>query len=157
MWVVCDPEDPEFGKLMEFGGRSSVSGDYGLANRNSGFFSVVKRRPLTTLPSLLSDSIHNLQKLKGTGDTVRKQVQAVHEPVKGLRERLVADPTEGEQTGPPLKRTYELFGSLLTSMDSGGKNGSKSAERSSHTFDDGWSEYHDGSDAMASLSQFFKV
>ena len=62
-----------------------------LADRNSGFFSVVKRRTLTTLPSLLSDSINYLQKLKGTGDTVRKQVQAVDEPVKGLRERLAAE------------------------------------------------------------------
>ena len=73
VWVVCDPEDPEFAKIMELGGRSSVSGDYGLADRNSGFFSVVKRRPLTTLPSLLSDSINCLQKLKGTGDTVRNK------------------------------------------------------------------------------------
>ena len=80
-------------------GGGYVSGDYGLADRSNGFFSVVKRRLLTTLPSLLSDSINCLQKLKGTGDTVRKQVQAVDEPVEGLRERLAADPTEGEQTG----------------------------------------------------------
>ena len=52
------------------------------------------------MPSLQSDSINYLQKLKGTGDTVRKQVQAVDEPVEGLRERLAADPTEGRQAGP---------------------------------------------------------
>ena len=45
MWVVCDSEDPEFGKVMELDGRSSVSGDYGLADRNNGFVSVVKWRP----------------------------------------------------------------------------------------------------------------
>ena len=44
MWVVCDLEDPEFGKIMELDGPSSVSRDYGLANRNNGFFSVMKRR-----------------------------------------------------------------------------------------------------------------
>ena len=98
VWVVCDPEDPDFGKIMELDGRSSVSGDYGLAERSNGFFSAVKRRSLTTLPSLLSDSINCLQKLKGTGDTVRKQVHAVEERLKGLRERLAADPAEGEQT-----------------------------------------------------------
>ena len=46
VWVVCDPEDPEFGKIMELDGRSCVSGDCGLADRNNGFFSVVKRRTL---------------------------------------------------------------------------------------------------------------
>ena len=97
------------------------------------FFSVVKRRPLTALLSLLSDSINYLQKLKGTGDTVRKQVQDVDEPVKGLRERLGTDPPRVTKRSPLLKRTYELFGSLLTNMDRGGKNGSKSAERSSPT------------------------
>ena len=112
---------------MELDGRSCVSGDCGLADRNNGFFTVVKRRSLTTLPSLLSDSINYLQKLKGMEDTVRKQVQAVDGLVEGLRDRLAADPIEGEQTGP-----CELFGSLLTSMDSG-KNGSKSAERSNPT------------------------
>ena len=28
VWVVCDPEDPEFGKIMKLDGRSSVSGDW---------------------------------------------------------------------------------------------------------------------------------
>ena len=86
--VVCDPEGPDFGKVMELDGWCSVSRDCGLTER--------KRRPMTTLPSLLSDSIKCLQKLKGTGGTVRKQVQVVDEPVKGLREGLAADPTEGD-------------------------------------------------------------
>ena len=73
VWMVCDPEDADFGKIMELDGRSSVSGDYGLADRSNGFFSVLKRHPLTTLPSLLSDSINCLQKLNGPGDIVRKQ------------------------------------------------------------------------------------
>ena len=50
-----------------------------------------------------------------------------------LRERLAADPTEGEQTGPSPEEDVRTLWSLLTSMDSGGKNGSKSAERSSPT------------------------
>ena len=52
VWVVCDPEDPELGKIMELDGRSSVSGDSGLADRNNCFFS------LTTWPSLLSAGRH---------------------------------------------------------------------------------------------------
>ena len=50
VWVVCDPEDPDFGKVMDLDGRSSVFGDYGLADRSNGFFSVVKRRTPDHLP-----------------------------------------------------------------------------------------------------------
>ena len=80
-------------------------------------------------------------------------------------------PLRVSKRDPPLKRTYELFRSLLTTMDCGGKNG-KSAERSSPTpLTIGWSEYHEGpnctlemfrnwgrngSDPMAWLSQFLK-
>ena len=115
----------------------SVSGDYGLADRNNGFFSVVKRRSLTTLPSLLSDSINCLKKLKGMGDSIRKQIQAVDEPVEGCVSVWLLKRLRARKRRPSLKRTYELFGSLLTSMNSGGKNGSKSAERSSPTPDSG--------------------
>ena len=66
VWVGCDPEDPEFGKTMELDGRSSVSGDYGLADRNNVFFLSREATP-PDLPSLLSDSINSLQKLKGMG------------------------------------------------------------------------------------------
>ena len=49
VWVICDPEDPDFGKSMDLRGQSYSLGDYGLADR--------ARRPLITVPSLLSDSI----------------------------------------------------------------------------------------------------
>ena len=42
-------------------------------------------------------------------------------------------PLRVNKRSPLLKRTYELFGLLLTTMDSDGKNGSKSAERTSPT------------------------
>ena len=155
---------PAFGKIIEVVGQSSVSGHYGLADRNNGFFSVVKRRSLTTLPSLLSDSINYLQKLKGTEDTVRKQVQAVAEPVKGLRERLAADSTEGEQTLPSPEEN------VRTLWDSVDEHGQRRKEWK-QVCRDGWSEYHEGpnctlemfrnwvrnrSDPMAWLSQFLK-
>ena len=73
VWVVCDPEDPDFGKSMDLRGMSYASGDCGLADRTKGNFSVVKRRPLSTVPSLLSDSTNCLQKLKGSDDVSRKQ------------------------------------------------------------------------------------
>ena len=116
---------------MELDGRSSASGDNGLADRNNGFFSVVKRRTLTTLPSLLSDSINSLQELKRTGDTSGKKSKPLMSLSRGCVSVWLLTPLRVSKRGPPLKRTYELFGSLLTSMDSDGKNGSKSAERSS--------------------------
>ena len=135
-------------------------------------FSVVKRRPLTALLSLLSDSINYLQKLKGTGDTGRKQVQDVDEPVKGLRERLAADTTEGEQAEPTLEEDVRT---LRVTVDDHGPRWKEwkqvCREIQSHTFDDGWSGYHEGpnctlemfrnwgrngSDPMAWLSQSLK-
>ena len=130
---------------MELDGRSSSSGDCGLADRSSGFLSVVNRRPLTTLPSLLSDAINCLQKLKGRRDTVRKQVQAVDEPVKGLRERLAADPSEVEQTGSSPEEDVRT---LWVAVDEHGQRRKEWKQVcrgiQSHTFDDGWSEYHEG-------------
>ena len=111
--MVCDPEDPDFGKIMKLDGRSSLSGDYGLADRS-----------LTTLPSLLSDSVNSLHKLKGTGDTVRKKSKPLRSLLRGCVSVWLLTPLRVNKWGPLLKRTYELFGSLLTSMDSDGKNGS---------------------------------
>ena len=99
VWVVCDPEDPNFGKSMGLRALSYASGNYGLADRTEGNFSVVKRRPLNTVPSLLSDSINCLQKLKGSDDVGVKQMHTIGEPLKGVRERLAVEATGGEQAG----------------------------------------------------------
>ena len=76
--------------------------------------------------------------MKGTGDTVRKQVQAVDEPVKGLRERLAADPTEGEQTEPSPEEDVRT---LWVTVDEHGQQWKEwkqvCREIQSRTFDDG--------------------
>ena len=114
----------------------------------------MKRRLLTTLPSLLSDSINYLQKLKGTGDTVRKQIQAVDELVEGLRERLAANPTEGEQTGSSPEEDART---LWVAVDEHGQRWKEwkqvCREIQSHTFDNGWSEYHEGPNCTLESSE----
>ena len=82
---------------------------------------------------LLSDSTKCLQKFEGTGDTVRNKFKPLMSLSRGCVSVWLLTPTEGEQTGSSSGRAYELFGSLLTSMDNGGKNGNKFAERSSPT------------------------
>ena len=49
VWLVCDPEHPDFGKSMDLQGMSYASGDNGLEDRTKGNFSVVKRCPLSRL------------------------------------------------------------------------------------------------------------
>ena len=90
---------------MELDGQSSVSGEYGLAERSNGVFKAVKRRSLTTLPSLLSDSVNCLQKLKGTGDTVRQHVQAVEELSRGCVSVWLLTPLRVSKRGLLLNRT----------------------------------------------------
>ena len=118
VWVVCDPEDPDFGKNMDLRGMSCASGDYGLADRTKGNFSVVKRRPLSTVPYLLSDSIPFLQKLKGSDDVSWKQLHPTSEPLKGLRERLAVAATAGDQVGESAEEDVRtLWVSVWSAME----------------------------------------
>ena len=117
VWVICDPEDPDFGKSMDLRGQSFSLGDYGLAGRAEGEFVAVKRRPLITVPSLLSDSI-NLQRKKGTDDVSGKEGHT-DAPLKGLRESPVEDPTVGEQACESAE--HEDVRTFWVSLGSGGR------------------------------------
>ena len=66
--VFCDLEDPDVGKSMDLRGQSYSPGNHGLADRTEGKFVAVKRRPLSTVSFLQSDSINCLQRLKKTDD-----------------------------------------------------------------------------------------
>ena len=105
---------------VDFSPRFAIrSGVYGLADRNNGFFLVVKRRTLTTLPSLLSDFINSLQKLKGTGTRSEKKSKPLMNLLRGSESVWLLTPLRVRKRSLHLKRTYELLGSLWTSMDSG--------------------------------------
>ena len=172
VWVVCNPEEPDFGKSMDLGGQSHSLGEYGLADRANGNFVVVKRRPLITVPSLLSDSINCLQRLKGSGDVSGREVHSTDASPKG-RERLAEEPTVGEQAGESAE--HEDVRTLWVSLDEHGHRWKEwkqvCREIQSHSFGDGWSESHEGpnctldlfrnwkrngSDPVIWLSQFFK-
>ena len=121
------PEDPDFGKCMDLRGQSHSLGDYGLADRAEGKFVAVKRHPLITIPSLLSDSINCLQRLKGTDDVSGKGAHT-NGHLKGLHERLVEDPPlVSKRASLPSMRTCGPFGCRLTNMGSAGRNGSRTA------------------------------
>ena len=90
IWAFCDPEDPDFEKSMDLRGQSYSLGNFWLADRAKGSFVAVKRRPLTTVPSLLCDSINRLQRLKGSDDVSGREART-GALLKGLRERLAED------------------------------------------------------------------
>ena len=115
VWVVCNPEDPDFGKSVDLRGQSYSLGEHGMADRAFGDFVVGKRRPLITVPSLLSDS-------------GRECTAPVHLS-KGVSV-LLWNP--GEQAGESAEHEdVRLFGFRLTSMGSTGRNGNRSAVQSS--------------------------
>ena len=77
VWVVCDPEDPDFGKSIDLRGISRV-GRLSAGGSHKGHFSVVKRCPLNTVRSLLSGSVNCSQKLKGSDDVSEPETIAHH-------------------------------------------------------------------------------
>ena len=142
-------------------------------SRSQGNFVAVKRRPLITVPSLLSDSINCLQRLKGTDDDVSGKEAHTDAPLKGLRERVAEDPTVGWQACESAE--HEDVRTLWVSLDEHGQRWKEwkqvCREIQSHSFGDGWSECHEGSnctfdlfrnwgrngsDPMIWLSQFLK-
>ena len=104
---------------MDLRGQSSSLEDDGLADRATGNFVVVKRRPLITVPSLLTDSIYFFQRLKGAGDVSQKEAHTTDAPLKGLRERLAEDPTVGEQARESAE--HEDVRTLWVSLDGHGQ------------------------------------
>ena len=127
---ICDPEDPDFGKCIDLRVQSYSFGDYGLADRAKGKFVAVKRRPLIKVPSLLSDSINCPQRLKGTDDVSGEEAHT-DAPLEGLRERLDEDPTVGEVGCESAEHEDVRTVWVLTNMGSAGRNGSRSAVKSS--------------------------
>ena len=115
--MVCDPEDPNFGKSMDLRGLLNASGNYGLADSSYGNFSVIKRRLLNTVPSLLSESINCLQKLMGSDDVSRKQMHTTDEPLKGASRASGCCSYRGIKPPRFSKLPFESCWDLVLSVD----------------------------------------
>ena len=131
---------PTLEKSMDLRGMSSTSGDFGLADRTKGNFLSRQHR------AVFAVRFHQLfAKAEGSDDVSPKQLHTADEPPKGLRERLAVDATAGEQVGESAEEDVRTLG---VSVDERGQRWKEwkqvCREIQSHSFDDGWSEYHEG-------------